>query len=1138
MKPHSLLTPPLPEGSVSWLLPAAGSGALALARLAAQSGQLVVALAADEQHAYHLEHELRFFLGSLPLVHLPDSEVLPYEQFSPHQEILSQRLSALHRLPQMQSGVLLTTADQLLRRLPPRDWLAGRAFDIRVGDRLDLAAFRQRLVAAGYQSVSEVQAHGEFAVRGALLDLYPMGAEAAYRIDLFDEEIETIRTFDPETQRSEEKVQAIRLLPAREFPTDREGIETFRRRYREYFPGDPSRSRIYSEVSKNLMPGGIESWLPLFYAEPCATLADYLPDSALLLALDDLEKALDEDWQQISERYERYSGDIERPLLKPEDLFHTPAAALKSLARHPRATVGGSLEPRLRFAVSAASAKGAEAVRTQLAALPAEEKVLFVAESAGRREALLGFLKPLGIQPREHASWQDFLDQKRRYGIVLGPLQEGFRLDDAGISLIAETQVFGLRAPAEQSRKRARIRDPETVLRDLSTLSIGSPVVHVEHGVGRYCGLTTLDAGGIQSEYLLLEYAGGDKLYVPVTSLNLIHRYTGSEPEQAPLHNLGSERWAKAQARAREKAHDVAAELLQVQARRAAKPGMALEFDEADYARFCEGFAFTPTPDQQKAIDAVLADLRADKTMDRVVCGDVGFGKTEVALRAAFVAARGGRQVCMLAPTTLLVEQHAKNFADRFSGFPIRVASLSRLRSSKEQNQVLRELTEGKLDVVIGTHRLLQEDVRFKNLGLVIVDEEHRFGVRHKERLKNLRAEVDLLTLTATPIPRTLNMSLAGLRELSIIATPPPSRVAIKTFVSEWNNALVYEACLREIKRGGQVYFLHNEVKDIENFARSMQELVPEGRVRFAHGQMRERELEQVMLDFYHQRFNILVCTTIIESGIDVPSANTILIDRADQLGLAQLHQLRGRVGRSHHRGYAYFLIPARRSLSVEAEKRLDAIETLGDLGSGFALATHDLEIRGAGELLGEDQSGQIEEVGFTLYAELLARAVKAIQTGKLDDAPFGAQACEVDLGVACLIPADYIPDVHARLTLYKRISEAADETSLHELKVEMIDRFGLLPEAAERLFDVSALRNAGQVLGIRKIRAGGRSITLDFAAKPNLDPMRLIKLIQTQPKVYKLEGQQRLHCYGNFEDAAVRLPRLRELLATLSGSS
>jgi len=1098
------------------------SKALAAVRLAERHDGPVVVLAGNEQQAHRVEEELRFFLaGRLPLLHLPDTEVLPYDQFSPHQEVLSDRLAVLSRLPQLGRGVLLATADALIHRLPPREWIAGRSFQMRVGDRLDPLAFRERLVAAGYQSVSEVQTQGEFAVRGALVDLFPMGTDTAFRIDLFDDEIETIRSFDPETQRSQDKVEEIHLLPAREFPTDREGIETFRRRYREYFPGDPARSRIYSEVSRRLMPGGIESYLPLFFATTDGLL-DYLPANSLVLALDDLPGALEADWQQIEERYERYRGDIERPLLKPADLYLPTAQALETLAL---------FEAGDRRIAAESLPAGVDALRAWLGS--ASDRVLFVAESPGRREAVLGWLKPLGILPREYRDWAEFAADGRRYGIVLGPLQDSFRLPADGLAIVSEAQVFGARAPAFTRRARGKVRDPETILRDLSTLSIGAPVVHAKHGVGRYRGLQRLDAGGIEAEYLLLEYADG-KRYVPVGSLSLIHRYTGTEDDKAPLHALGSERWAKAQAKAREKANDVAAELLQIQARRMARPGNALEFDEIDYQRFCESFPFTPTPDQQKAIDAVLEDLRAERTMDRVVCGDVGFGKTEVALRACFAAARAGRQVCMLAPTTLLAEQHAKNFADRFAGWPIRVAGLSRMRTAKEQTAMLKELENGALDIVIGTHRLLQTDVKFKNLGLVVVDEEHRFGVRHKERLKNLRAEVDLLTLTATPIPRTLNMSLAGLRDLSIIATPPPSRIAIKTAVHEWNNTVVYEACLRELRRGGQIYVLHNEVADIEPFSRSIQELVPEGRVRFAHGQMRERDLEQVMLDFYHQRFNILVCTTIIESGIDVPTANTIVIDRADTLGLAQLHQLRGRVGRSHHRAYAYLMVPSKRSLTTDAQKRLDAIEALGELGSGFALATHDLEIRGAGELLGEDQSGQIEEVGFTLYADLLARAVKAIKSGRIDDTPFGEADCEVDLGVSALIPDDYVPDVHTRLTLYKRIAGAATDNELDELKVELIDRFGLLPAGGERLFDATRLRIASEALGLTRLRIGARSATLDFGSQPKVDPVKLIKLIQTQPKTYKLEGQKRLHYYANLEQPEERAPALRKLLDSL----
>jgi transcription-repair coupling factor (superfamily II helicase) len=1115
------------------------AAALMVARAAQAHPALVTVIVGDEQHAYKLEEELRFFLGgALPLLHLPATETLPYDQFSPHQEILSDRLAALYRLPTLRRGVLLVTADALIQPLPPRAWLEGRSFLLKVGDKLDPQAFRARLVAASYTSVSEVQTQGEFAVRGALIDLFPMGSADAYRLDLFDDEIETLRTFDPETQRSADKVTEIRLLPAREFPTDKEGIENFRRRYREYFSGDLARSRIYAEVSKHLMPGGIESYLPLFFAQT-ASLFDYLPADTLILELDDLPAALAEDWRQIDERYERYRGDIERPLMKPADLFCEPAAALAQLERYARVQFGHEQGEDLHTAALPATAVDIKAHLAQQSA----DRVLFVAESAGRREALLDWLKPLGIQPRLHASWPDFETDRNRYGITLGPLQNGFRLADENLSLISEAQVFGVRAPA-LTRKRAKVRDPETILRDLSALSIGSPVVHAQHGVGRYLGLQKLDAGGVEAEYLVLEYASrdaaakhGDKLYVPVGSLSLIHRYTGAEDSQAPLHSLGSERWAKVQAKAREKAHDVAAELLQIQARRMARPGMKLELDWADYKTFCDGFPFTPTPDQQTAIDTVLADLQADKPMDRVVCGDVGFGKTEVAMRACYAVARAGRQVCMLAPTTLLVQQHEKNFRDRFSDLPLRIGALSRMRSAKEQTAMLKQLEEGSLDIVIGTHRLLQDDIRFKNLGLIVVDEEHRFGVRHKERLKNLRAEVDLLTLTATPIPRTLNMSLSGLRDLSIIATPPASRIAIKTSVSEWSNTLVQEACLRELRRGGQIYILHNEVADIAVFAQKIQELVPEGRVHFAHGQMRERELEQVMLDFYHQRFNILVCTTIIESGIDVPTANTILIDRADMLGLAQLHQLRGRVGRSHHRAYAYLMVPSKRAITADAQKRLDAIETLGELGSGFALATHDLEIRGAGELLGEGQSGQISEVGFTMYADLLARAVRAIKSGKLADEPFGQSDCEVDLGVSALIPEDYVPDVHTRLTLYKRIAEACSELDLTELKVEMIDRFGLLPSQAERLFDAAQLRTIAAPLGIAKLRVGTRSATLDFGKQPKIDSMRLIKLIQTQPKTYKLEGQKRLHYYTNLEDVETRSATVLPLLATLAGN-
>jgi transcription-repair coupling factor (superfamily II helicase) len=1119
---------PAPAQMLRWPALPGACAALALAEAAGRHDALVVATCAGEQQAYRLEEELRFFIApGLPVVHLPDTEVLPYDHFSPHQEILSARLQALDALPRLGRGVLVVTADALLQRLAPRAWLEGRRFAIAVGDRLPPGPFRERLVAAGYQSVSEVQMQGEFAVRGSLIDLFPMGSETAYRIDLFGDDVDSIRVLDAETQRSTGTASAIRLMPAREFPTDAAGIEVFRKRYREYFAGDPVRSRIYSEVSKGVMPGGIEAWLPLFFAET-GTLFDYLPPAALVVGMSELRGALEADWKQIEERHEQMAGDLERPLLRPADLFLRPAHALERLESFPRVVIDGAAS-----AGCEAIAGGAAEIRRRIAQPGA--RILFVAESPGRREALLAWLKPLGITPAQLAHWSQFDDPAVRYAVALGPVQDAFALAD-GRAVVPEAQIFGLTAPAQQKR-RARVRDPETLLRDLSELREGTPVVHVQHGIGRYRGLARMDAGGVAAEYLVLEYAGGDTLYVPVASLSLVHRYVGMDADAAPLHALGSDRWAKARQRARERVRDVAAELLQVQARRAARPGLPLAVNDEDYRRFCAAFPFTPTADQQKAIDDVLADMARDRAMDRVVCGDVGFGKTEVALRASFAAVQNGRQVALLVPTTLLAQQHYKNFADRYAGWPVKVGVVSRLRSDREQKALLDDAAEGRVDILIGTHRLLQQDVKFRKLGLVVIDEEHRFGVRHKERLKNLRAEVDVLTLTATPIPRTLNMGLSGLRDLSIIATPPEGRLPIRTFVAEEARGLIHEACLRELRRGGQVYFLHNEVRDIERRAAEVRELVPEASVRVAHGQMRERELEQVMLDFYHRRFNVLVCTTIIESGIDVPTANTLIVDRADELGLATLHQLRGRVGRSHHRAYAYLLVPSRRALKPDAAKRLEAIEAMGELGSGFMLATHDLEIRGAGELLGEEQSGQIEEVGFTLYADLLAQAVRSLKSGALADEPFGAAACEVDLGVSALLPGDYIPDVHARLVLYKRLAEAATAGALDELAVEMVDRFGSLPEPAQRLVDAARLRLQAQALGVTRLRAGSRGIALDFAPQPRIDPRTLIRLIQGQPKIYRLEGRSRLHFAAELAEPSARAEAAAALLATLAAT-
>lgn len=1112
--------------------------ALALSDLVRQKNRLIAVITASEQSAYVLEEELRFFLGDeLPVTHFADTETLPYDPFSPHQEILSNRLAALYRLPQQSRGVLVLTATALLERMPVPSWVEGHALIIKTNDLIDFISFRQRLVAAGYQSVPEVKTQGEFAVRGALIDLFPMGSDTPYRLDLFDDEVEAIRTFDPDTQRSIQKIESVHLLPAREFPVDQYGIETFRQRYRKYFPGDPVRSKIYNSVSEGRLPAGIEAWAPLFFEEEgTALLSDYLPEDAIVVPLTDLSETLDSQWSRIRERYDRYVGNLERPLMRPEDLYWNPKTVLSRLKNTKMATVQSTTDKFISEQIPA----GKEAVSHWLKEHD-DHRILFVAESPGRRDAMIDWLRAHGILPRLHDGWQAFLEDRNRYGIAIGPLQKSFSLEKIQLGVIAEAQVFGITAPTRAQRKQVRRGNPEAVFRNLKDLAAGAPVVHVKHGVGRYIGLQRLNAGGQENEYLVLEYAGGDKLYVPIASLNLIHRYTaGTEPQDPPLHQLGSDRWEKSRQRAQKRVVDIAAELLQIHARRMSRTRKGVKVRESDYQRFCEDFPFETTTDQQNAIDAVLTDMEQAHPMDRVVCGDVGFGKTEVALRAAFVTAMAGRQVCVLAPTTLLVQQHEKNFRDRFSDWPVKIASLSRLRTEKNQTGLAGELAKGLIDIVIGTHRLLQNDIQFQNLGLLIIDEEHRFGVRQKEKLKNMRAEVDLLTLTATPIPRTLNMSLAGLRDLSIISTPPTDRLSIRTFVSEWDSLQLQEACLRELKRGGQIYVIHNEVHDIDHFAQRMEELIPEARIRVAHGQMRPRELEQVMLDFYHGHFDILVCTTIIESGIDVPSANTILIDRADRFGLAQLHQLRGRVGRSHRQAYAYLFVPSKRALTTDARRRLDAIEKLDHLGAGFALATQDLEIRGAGELLGGSQSGQIDEIGFTLYSQMLNEAVRAIRNGTLPDSPFTTNnaECEVDLGFSALIPESYVPDPHTRLVLYKRIAETSALQQLDELELEMVDRFGELPDQVRCLFAAAAIRQAARPLGFSKVRSEKTDVSLEFGSCIRVEPEQLIALIQEDPRNYRLEGQKRLHVKTVPTDIPARTEFLLVLLEKLKGET
>ncbi|MDX5374048.1 MAG: transcription-repair coupling factor [Pseudomonadaceae bacterium] len=1118
---------------------------LAIAEAASAARRFTLLLTADSQSAERLQEELAFFAPDLPVLHFPDWETLPYDVFSPHQDIISQRIATLYRLPEIKHGVLVVPIATALHRLAPTRFLLGSGLLLDVGQKLDVEEMRARLEAAGYRCVDTVYEHGEFAVRGALIDLFPMGSETPYRIDLFDDEIETLRTFDPETQRSVDKVESIRLLPAREFPLEKKAVSDFRGRFRERFDVDFRRCPIYQDLASGITPAGIEYYLPLFFEET-GTLFDYLPGDTQVFSLPGIEQAAEQFWLDARTRYEDRRVDPERPLLPPADIFLPVEDCFARLKHWPRVVVDhDDIETgvgRERFDARALPDLAIQAKASEpLAALRRfiEEysgRVLFCAESAGRREVLLELLARLKLKPLEVADWHEFTASRERLAICIAPLDEGLLLDQ--IALIAESPLFGQRVM--QRRRREKSRDGgDNVIKNLTELREGAPVVHIDHGVGRYLGLVTMEFDGQAAEFLALMYAEEAKLYVPVASLHLIARYTGSDDALAPLHRLGSETWLKAKRKAAEQVRDVAAELLDIYARRAAREGHAFKDPAADYATFSAGFPFEETPDQQAAIDAVREDMLAGKPMDRLVCGDVGFGKTEVAMRAAFIAVHSGKQVAVLVPTTLLAQQHYTSFRDRFADWPVTVEVMSRFKTAKEVNEAVARLAEGKIDIVIGTHKLLQDDVRFKDLGLVIIDEEHRFGVRQKEQLKALRSEVDILTLTATPIPRTLNMAVSGMRDLSIIATPPARRLSVRTFVMEQQDAVIKEALLRELLRGGQVYYLHNDVKTIEKCAADLQALVPEARVGIGHGQMHERDLERVMSDFYHKRFNVLVASTIIETGIDVPSANTILIERADKFGLAQLHQLRGRVGRSHHQAYAYLLTPPRKGMTEDAQKRLEAIANAQDLGAGFVLATHDLEIRGAGELLGDGQSGQIQAVGFTLYMEMLERAVKAIRKGEQPnlEQPLGGGA-EINLRVPALIPDDYLPDVHSRLILYKRIASAADEDGLKELQVEMIDRFGLLPEPTKNLMRLTLLKLQAEKLGIKKIDAGPQGGRIEFAADTCVDPLVLIKLIQGQPNRYKFEGATLFKFQVPMERPEERFNTLEALLERLAPQS
>ncbi|HHC6641810.1 TPA: transcription-repair coupling factor [Vibrio parahaemolyticus] len=1112
---------------------------LAIAELAKQHSSHSLLVVPDPQIALKLQAEIEQFTDQ-PVSLFPDWETLPYDNFSPHQEIISDRIARLYQLPNQRGGVTIVPVSTVLQRQSPREFLLQHTLMVKTGDNFSLENLRVQLENSGYRHVDQVFGPGEYASRGSILDLFPMGSADPYRIDFFDDEIDTIRTFDPENQRSIEDIQQIQLLPAHEFPTTKEAIEDFRTRWRTQFEARREPESIYMQVTKGTWPAGIEYWQPLFF-DHTETLFDYLPEDSQLITYGDIEAAVDTFLNDVEYRYDQKKIDPLRPLLAPHDLWLKKDELFAHFKQLPQAQL--SLEKvvkragRQNLAVQTLAELGVQQQNKEpLSRLRqfSEQftgKIIFSVESEGRLEALTELLQGIKVRPVVQESLYHALESDHRFTLILGSAEHGFIHDELNFALICESDLLGDRV-IQRRRKDKKAVNSDTVIRHLAELKPGQPVVHIDHGIGRYIGLQTLEAGGMKTEYVTLEYQNDAKLYVPVSSLNLISRYSGGAEETAPLHKLGGEAWSKARRKAAEKVRDVAAELLDVYAKRELKPGFKFALDRGQYATFKATFPFEETDDQAMAINAVLSDMCQAKAMDRLVCGDVGFGKTEVAMRAAFVATDNSKQVAVLVPTTLLAQQHFENFRDRFANLPIRVEVLSRFKSAKEQKVILQDVADGKVDIVVGTHKLLSSDIKFKDLGLLIVDEEHRFGVRQKEKVKAMRADVDILTLTATPIPRTLNMAMSGMRDLSIIATPPARRLAIKTFVREREESVVREAVLREIMRGGQVYFLHNQVETIEKTAEDLQKLIPEARITVAHGQMRERELERIMNDFYHQRFNVLVCTTIIETGIDVPTANTIIMDRADNLGLAQLHQLRGRVGRSHHQAYAYLLTPHPKAMTKDAIKRLDAIASLEDLGAGFTLATHDLEIRGAGELLGDEQSGQIQSVGFTLYMEMLEQAVEALKEGKepsLDD--LLREQTEVELRIPALLPDDYIPDVNTRLSMYKRIASVSDSDELSELKVELIDRFGLLPDAAKNLLAVSELKFAAGSIKAKKIEAHDKGGFIEFYPDADINPAYLVKLLQSQPQKFAMEGPTKFKFSVPLADRRKRIQFVQDLL-------
>ncbi|MES3003952.1 MAG: transcription-repair coupling factor [Pseudomonadota bacterium] len=1134
LKPGQRFTLPRPPGSADALL---------LARLAQRTkgaGRLTAIVTSDATDAQRLIDEVAFFAPDLRCVLFPDWETLPYDTFSPHQDLISERLSTLWRISQGDADVVIVPATTALYRVAPPSFLAGYTFHFQVKQKLQEARLRAQLTLAGYSHVTQVVGPGEYAVRGGLIDLFPMGSSVPFRVDLFDDEIDSIRTFDPDSQRSLYPVPEVRLLPGREFPMDDDARAKFRSRWRELLEGDPTKSRIYKDIGAGVATAGIEYYLPLFFDET-ATVFDYVGEKATVVLHGDVEAAFQRFWQDTRDRYRLVQGDPERPALAPDTLFLTAEQFYGRANEHEQLAVRSSAEDTSPFAEfdalpPMAVVRGAEEPLAKLKEhlRNTQHRALILAESDGRRESLLDFIRASHLSPPAFDSLEEFQASDEKLGIATAPLNVGFAWLEEGIDLITETELFAAGPTTRRKKKQEQVSDVEALIKDLSELNIGDPVVHSQHGIGRYRGLVNMDLGQGSTEFLHLEYADKALLYVPVSQLHLISRYTGVSADEAPLHKLGSGQWEKARRRAAEQVRDTAAELLNIYARRAAREGHAFRYSAQDYETFANDFGFEETADQNAAIHAVIQDMISPQPMDRLVCGDVGFGKTEVALRAAFIAVTGGKQVAFLGPTTLLVEQHYTTLVDRFSKWPVKVAEVSRFRSTKEVNATLKGLADGTVDIVVGTHKLLSESTKFANLGLLIIDEEHRFGVRHKEAMKAMRAEVDVLTLTATPIPRTLGMALEGLRDLSVIATAPQRRLAIKTFVRNEGNGVIREAVLRELKRGGQIYFLHNEVETIENRREALERLLPEARIAVAHGQMPERDLERVMRDFISQRFNLLLCSTIIETGIDVPSANTIVISRADKFGLAQLHQLRGRVGRSHHQAYAYLMVPDTEGLTRQASQRLDAIQQMEELGSGFYLAMHDLEIRGAGEVLGENQSGNMLEVGFQLYNEMLSEAVRSLKEGHEPDllSPLSVTT-DINLHAPALLPDDYCGDVHLRLSFYKRLATAKNTDQIDALLEEIVDRFGKLPAQAQTLIDVHRLRVLAKPYGVVKVDAAPGVINITFRANPPIDPMRIIELVQKHKHI-KLAGNEKLRIERELKDPKDRAQMVRDVLRSL----